>query len=236
MEVVAVIPARISSTRFPGKVLKHLGGKSILAYVYERVRSAKMIQDVYIATADAEIIKEAEFIGAKWIKTEKEHSSGTSRVAEAASKIKASIYINVQADEPLISPDLLNELALKMLQDNKIEILTALGEIKNKSEAENPNVVKVVWDKDFNALYFSRSVIPYGTDTFFKHIGIYCFREEFLHNYPFLEKSPLEEKEKLEQLSFLWNGYKIKVHLTEYENISIDTPEDLEKVKRILKV
>ncbi len=235
MEVAVVIPAHLGSTRLSAKVLRDLCGKTILERVYERAKKAKQIKSVYIATSDSEIIEAAEKFKAQVIKTEKKHLCGTSRVSEAALKINEEIIINVQADEPFISWELIDQLSLKMAEDKTIDILTAVKKIDKKSDIENPNVVKTVFDKSLNALYFSRSAIPYESSQAYKHVGIYCFRRSFLIAYPGLEESPQEKSEKLEQLRFLWNGYKIKVLITEFEGIGIDSAEDLERAKELLK-
>lgn len=234
MEVAAIIPARISSRRFPGKVLVKIAGKTMLEHVYQRVKSAKKIEEVYVATADAEVIEAAESFGAKCIPTKRGHPSGTSRTAEAASQIDAEIILNVQADEPLVSSQLLDELVQQMLREREVEVLTPIKKIENKDEIKDQNVVKVVFDRELNALYFSRLPLPYRGKEFYKHIGIYCFRKNFLLNYPRMEISPWEKVEKLEQLSFLWNGCKIKLLLTECESISVDSPQDLEKIRGLL--
>ncbi len=235
MEVAAVIPAHLASRRLSRKVLVKVAGKTILQHVYERVKSADKISRVYVAASDEEIIEEAERFQADVIKTSSHHKSGTSRVAEAASKINAGVIINIQADEPLISPELLNQLAGRMIKDSSIKILTPVKKIKDENEIKDANVVKVVFDKNLNALYFSRCEIPYGGKEFYKHIGVYCFSADFLKEYPILTESPLEGAEKLEQLRLLWNGYKIRVFITEYESIGVDTEKDLKKVMELIK-
>jgi len=233
MEIVAIIPARLGSTRFPRKVLAKIGEKTLLQMVYERVKSVPTIDKIYIATPDDEIKSCAHSFGAEVIMTSPGHTSGTSRIAEAAGDIPAEIILNVQADEPLISPLLLENLVNIMKMSPEIEILTPVKKIEKTHEDNDPNVVKVVFDKDNYALYFSRQPIPTEGDKY-KHIGIYCYRREVLLYYPQLEPSPLEKQEKLEQLRFLWHGYKIKVEITNYDSIGVDTPEDLEKVKEVL--
>ena len=234
MEIVAVIPARLASTRFPGKVLSRINGRTLLSYVYERVKSASRIEEVYIASGDDEIIEEAQLLKARYIRTQEKHSSGTSRISEVARQLESEIIINVQADEPLISPELLDELATVIAENKDIQILTPVKIIETSYEKKDPNVVKVVFDRNFNALYFSRSPIPYGGSDYYKHIGIYCFRKDILLRYPDMLECELEREEKLEQLRFLWNGYKIRVFITDYESIGVDTPEDLEKVESLL--
>ncbi|MDD5614284.1 MAG: 3-deoxy-manno-octulosonate cytidylyltransferase [Candidatus Omnitrophica bacterium] len=234
MEIAAVIPARLASERLPRKVLRLIKGKTLIRHVYERVKEAKTISNVYVATSDQEIIDEVESFGGNFIKTVQKHDCGTSRVSEAITEIEAQIVINVQADEPLISPQMLDSLSNHMINNENIEILTPVKKIEQKTDILDVNVVKVVFDKDNHAVYFSRLPIPYGGDVFYKHIGVYCFRRSFLMKYARLAESPLEEYERLEQLRFLWNGYKIAVFVTDYQAIGIDTEEDLKRVEEII--
>ena len=173
MEIAAVIPAHLASRRLPRKALIKVAGKTILQHVYERVKSADKISSVYIASSDDEIIEEVRRFKADFIKTYRYHTSGTSRVAEAASNLNAGIVINVQADEPLISPELLNQMAAQMVKDGSIKILTPVKKIRDTKEIQDPNIVKAVFDKNLNALYFSRLPIPYESGETYKHIGVY---------------------------------------------------------------
>jgi len=234
VEVTAVIPAHLDSRRLVRKVLRKIKGKSLIEHVYRRVKESKLIEGVYVASSDREIIDEVISFGGEYIETEKKHNCGTSRVSEVASSINSDIIINIQADEPLISHELLDSMAEHMMKDRGIDILTPVKKIVNINEINDNSVVKVLFDKDNKALYFSRLPIPYNSEIYYKHIGIYCFRKSFLLNYPTLKESSIDKSEKLEQLRFLYNGYKIAVFVTEYETIGVDTEEDLKRVEEIL--
>ena len=232
MKVIGVIPARLDSTRFPAKVLADLWGKPIIQHVYERARKAKRLDEVLIATDDEKIFDTAKKFGAEVVMTSKKHLTGTDRVSEAVKKINAEIVINIQADVPLISP-LIIDRVVKVLSDNSTLVMaTLMKKIEKKEEFYNPNVVKVVIDKQGFALYFSRSPIPYLKDNFvsYKHIGVYGYRKDFLLTFVQLPRSPLEKIENLEQLRVLENGYKIKMIETDYELIEVDTKEDLRNI------
>ena len=232
MKVIGVIPARLDSTRFPAKVLADLWGKPIIQHVYERARKAKRLDEVLIATDDEKIFDTAKKFGAEVVITSKKHLTGTDRVSEAVKKINAEIVINIQADVPLISP-LIIDRVVKVLSDNSTLVMaTLMKKIEKKEEFYNPNVVKVVIDKQGFALYFSRSPIPYLKDNFvsYKHIGVYGYRKDFLLTFVQLPRSPLEKIENLEQLRVLENGYKIKMIETDYELIEVDTKEDLRNI------
>ena len=232
MKVIGVIPARLDSTRFPAKVLADLWGKPIIQHVYERARKAKRLDEVLIATDDEKIFDTAKKFGAEVVITSKKHLTGTDRVSEAVKKINAEIVINIQADVPLISP-LMIDRVVKVLSDNSTLVMaTLMKKIEKKEEFYNPNVVKVVIDKQGFALYFSRSPIPYLKDNFvsYKHIGVYGYRKDFLLTFVQLPRSPLEKIENLEQLRVLENGYKIKMIETDYELIEVDTKEDLRNI------
>ncbi|MDP8253948.1 MAG: 3-deoxy-manno-octulosonate cytidylyltransferase [Candidatus Kaelpia aquatica] len=234
MEVVAVIPAHLDSKRLSRKVLRKIKGKSLIEHVYSRVKESKLIEKVYVASSDREVIDQVVSFGGEFIRTAKVHNCGTSRVSEASSNIDADIIINVQADEPLISYELLDQMARYMIDNKDIEILTPVKKITELRDINDKNVVKAVFSKDNKALCFSRLPIPHDADEHYKHIGIYCFRKSFLLSYPELEESNLDKAEKLEQLRFLYNGYRIAVFVTEYETIGVDTEEDLKKVEEIL--
>ena len=232
MKVIGVIPARLDSTRFPAKVLADLWGKPIIQHVYERARKAKRLNEVLIATDDEKIFDTAKKFGAEVVITSKKHLTGTDRVSEAVKKNNAEIVINIQADVPLISP-LMIDRVVKVLSDNSTLVMaTLMKKIEKKEEFYNPNVVKVVIDKQGFALYFSRSPIPYLKDNFvsYKHIGVYGYRKDFLLTFVQLPRSPLEKIENLEQLRVLENGYKIKMIETDYELIEVDTKEDLRNI------
>jgi 3-deoxy-manno-octulosonate cytidylyltransferase (CMP-KDO synthetase) len=246
LNFAGIIPARFASTRFPGKPLVDIGGKSMIQRVYEQV--SKVLNDVYVATDDERIYNAVVAFGGKVIMTSDQHRSGTDRCYEAYTKLPAEfdVIINIQGDEPFIQPSQIE--ALKMcFEDETTQIATLVKPIavsETDSLLFNPNSPKVVLDKNNCALYFSRSPIPYrrgaeekdwaSLHTYYKHIGIYAYRTQVLAEITSLEPSILEMVESLEQLRWLENGYKIKVGFTDVETVGIDTPEDLEKVKDLL--
>lgn len=242
MKVVAVIPARWASKRFEGKVLADLCGKPMLQWVWERVNKADKVDEVIIACDDKRIYQACESFGAKPVVTSEEHVSGSDRIAEAIEGIDADIVINIQGDEPLIRSELIDDLAYALMNDDLCNMATAIKSIKTEKELNDPNVVKVVIDAHDYALYFSRSVIPYnrdkgplGTEAYWKHLGIYAYRKDFLLHYSRWPKSFLEGVEKLEQLRVLEAGQKIKTVETQYESYGVDTLEDLSRVAEIIK-
>ncbi len=233
MKVIGVIPARLNSTRFPGKVLADLWGKPMIQQVYGRAKKAKRLDEVLIATDNEKIFAAAKKFGAKVVMTSKKHLTGTDRVSEAVEKIDAEIVIDIQADAPLISPLMIDKVAEVLLEDPTLVMATLMKKIGKESEFNNPNVVKVVTDKQGFALYFSRSPIPYAKNGFvsYKHIGAYGYRKNFLLTFVQLPRSPLEKIENLEQLRILENGYKIKMVETDHDMIEVDTEEDLKMIK-----
>lgn len=247
MKFIGVIPARYASTRFPGKPLAMLGGKSVIQRVYEQVSS--VLDSAYVATDDERIRQAVEAFGGKAVMTSPDHKSGTDRIEEAVRKIGGSfdVVINIQGDEPFIQRSQLEEI-IRCFDDAETQIAT-LGKPFDKAQGfaavENPNSPKIVVDNRGYALYFSRSVIPFirGKETtewidhypFLKHLGIYAYRTEVLHEITRLPQSSLELAESLEQLRWLQNGYRIKVGLTDVETVGIDTPEDLERAEAFLK-
>lgn len=242
MNIYAFIPARFNSSRLPGKPLEDINGKPMIQWVYERSGEAKHVKEAIIATDDERIVKAAEGFGGKCVMTSHEHRSGTDRIAEASKDIDADIIVNIQGDEPLIDPAVIDEAIQPLLDDDSIVMSTVKTRITQKEELSDPNTVKVVTDDNDFALYFSRSQIPYSFDTgkedaqvAYKHIGLYVYRKDFLVKYAAMELSNLEKTERLEQLRVLQNGYKIKVIETNYNAIAVDTPEDLEKVRSIFK-
>jgi 3-deoxy-manno-octulosonate cytidylyltransferase (CMP-KDO synthetase) len=246
LRATAIIPARYASTRFPGKPLATINGKPLIQYVWEAASRASLINRVIIATDDERIFKAVKEFGGEGLMTSSNHATGTDRISEVAKKIKADIIVNVQGDEPLIEPRVI-DMAVEPFRgirtefgSSELQMGTICTEIKNKDELDNPNVVKVVADCNGFALYFSRYPIPYNRDndsraSYYKHIGLYVYRKDFLIKFSQLPPTPLEEIEKLEQLRALEHGYKIKVIKTEYNSIGVDTHEDLERVKEILK-
>ena len=247
MKVLAIIPARYASTRFPAKPLALLGGKPIVQRVYEQV--AKMVERVVVATDDERIYDAVASFGGEVVMTSPNHKSGTDRCAEAYEKLgyEADIVINVQGDEPFIATEQIEAL-VKCFENEAIDIATLVKPFSAEvgiEALENPNSPKVVINEKSEAIYFSRSVVPYLRDversewlkhhTFYKHIGIYAFRAKTLGEITQLPQSPLEVAEKLEQLRWLENGYKIGVGVTDIETIGIDTPEDLERAEQFLR-
>jgi len=243
MKFMAIIPARYASTRFPGKPLAVLGGKTVIQRVYEQVSS--VLSEVYVATDDQRIYDCVEGFGGKAVMTREDHKSGTDRIEEAVEKIgtDADVIINVQGDEPFIQPSQVETL-MHLFDAPETQIGT-LGKLFESMEAvENPNSPKIVTDNRGFALYFSRSVIPYirgierndwfGQYPFLKHLGIYAYRREVLAEVTRLPQSSLEKAESLEQLRWLQNGYRIRVGLTDVETIGIDTPEDLQRAEQFL--
>jgi len=239
MKVAAVIPARYGSTRFPGKVLAPLGGKPIVQWVWESaVRSKADI--VIVATDDERVKKAVEGFGGKAVMTSPDHPSGSDRIWEAAKDLDAGIIVNVQGDEPLIPPELIDSLIKAMAWKPAPDMATVAVPCPRDEFKDNPNMVKAVVGADGFALYFSRAMIPYlregGTDTTaFRHWGIYAYRREALERFVSLPESRLERCEKLEQLRALENGMRIKVVKTNLQSIGVDTPEDLEKAVEFLE-
>jgi len=241
--IVGIIPARYASTRFPGKPLIDLGGKTMIQRVYEQARKATLLSDVVVATDDERIYNHLQILGHSVIMTSPDHNNGTERCLEALSKLKGSFdyVINVQGDEPFIDPMQIDTLAAVL--DGQVELGTLVKKITDAALLDTPNTVKVVFNKKNEALLFSRSCIPHlrGIDktawlssfSFFKHIGIYAYRVDVLHKITGLPPSPLEKAESLEQLRWLENGYRIKVVETGLETIGIDSPEDIEKARKL---
>jgi 3-deoxy-manno-octulosonate cytidylyltransferase (CMP-KDO synthetase) len=244
MKFIAIIPARYASTRFPGKPLAMLGGKLIIQRVYEQ--ASKVLDEVYVATDDERIQKAVESFGGKAVMTSSNHKSGTDRLEEAATKIgtDADVIINIQGDEPFIQKSQL-ETVKALFDDPQTQIATLGKPFESMEAVDNPNSPKIVCDVNGYAMYFSRSVIPYvrGKEKeewlkafpYLKHIGLYAYRREVLHEVTQLAQSPLEIAESLEQLRWLQNGYRIKVGLTNVETMGIDTPEDLQRAEEYLK-
>lgn len=230
-KIVALIPARYSSSRFPGKPLAEIRGKPMIQRVYERACLAKSLAKVIVATDDQRIYQAVTGFGGRVVMTSPKHQSGTERLAEATKDLDADIVVNIQGDEPLIQPEMIEEAISPLLNEPQIVMSTLKQPITDSSELNSPDVVKVVTDKHDFALYFSRCPIPHNSSCF-KHIGLYVYRKNFLMRLVSLEPTPLEMAERLEQLRALENGYKIKVVQTEYLSIAVDRPEDLEKVKQ----
>jgi 3-deoxy-manno-octulosonate cytidylyltransferase (CMP-KDO synthetase) len=244
--VIGVIPSRYASQRLPAKPLIDLLGKTMVQRVYERVQKARLIDRVVVATDDHRIESVVRNFGGEVIVTSPDIKSGSDRVAIAASNVKGDIFVNIQGDEPLIAPEMIDQAVRLLLEDASVPVGTLVKKITAQEDLMNPNVVKVVLDHHMYALYFSRSPIPHIRDDadtakwlkkhlFFKHVGLYVFRREFLMHYSQLPESPLEKAEKLEQLRILDAGYKIKAAQTEFDSVSIDTEQDVERVIQILR-
>jgi 3-deoxy-manno-octulosonate cytidylyltransferase (CMP-KDO synthetase) len=231
-KILGVIPARYASSRFPGKALVSIAGKTMLQHVWERTMQARYLSDVVIATDDERIRNAAEQFHARVRMTRADHPTGTDRVAEVASASNADLIVNIQGDEPLIDPAAIDAAVLGLIENEDVPMGTLKKRIEHKDEITNPNVVKVVTDRANQAIYFSRSPIPHVREAggeqavHFKHIGLYVYRRQFLLDYSDLPVGPLEQSERLEQLRALENGFKIQVVETEYESLGVDTPED----------
>lgn len=242
MKIVGVIPARWGSTRLPGKSLVSICGKPLIQWVAESAHQAECLDCLLVATDDKRILEVVERLGVKAVMTRTDHPSGTDRVAEAVADIEANLVINIQGDEPLIDPKLIDSLAEAMLGHERWDMATAASPIDNEEDLNNTSVVKVVWGEKRQALYFSRSVIPFvrdgepfSTGIYWRHLGIYAYRKAFLQK---LVKTPpcfLEKAEKLEQLRALYIDGKIVVLQTEDAGISIDTPEDVKYAEEVLR-
>ena len=235
MKIAGIIPARFSSTRFPGKPLVNIDGKTMIHRVYEQASKATSLSEVIVATDDERIFKEVDRFGGKVLMTAKHHQNGTERCAEVAEQLDADVIINIQGDEPFIQPEQINLLASIFTAGTEIpDIATLIKEHALDEELRNHARIKVVTNKYLDALYFSRSIIPFFRDTtkadaatYYKHIGIYAFRKAVLTDLVKLPPSRLELAESLEQLRWLENGYRIKCAITTFESVSVDTPEDL---------
>jgi len=250
LKIVVVIPARLNSTRLPNKVLLDLKGKLVVQRVYEQCLKAKHIDEVYIAIDSKEVEKACLKFTTKIIMTDESHQSGTDRIAQAVESIDCDAVINIQGDEPFVEPSLIDELAMS-LRKKDIVMISALHKIEKVEDLKNSNVVKVTIDKNNNALYFSRSIIPHHRDEwnsllnhhitipkplkFYRHLGVYGYTKEFLLKYSSMEQSYLEKLEKLEQLRVLENGYDIKMIETNYNSLGIDTQEDYLKALEMLE-
>lgn len=241
MKTIALIPARYAATRFPGKLMQLLGNKSIIRHTYENTVATLLFDEVIVVTDSDIIFNEIIQNGGYAIMSRHNHESGSDRIAEAAKDIDVDIIVNVQGDEPFVKKELLENLLKTFKNDlkKKIQVASLMYPVVTEEAIMNPNHVKVVVDKDSNALFFSRSVIPFHRDknispVYYKHIGIYAYRKKILMNFTQWEATPLETIEKLEQLRYLENGIKIKMVLTDESPISIDTPQDLELAKKLI--
>jgi len=244
---VAIIPARYGSQRLPAKPLADINGKPMVQHVYERAKRALRVDAVLVATDDERIVSAVHAFGGSAIMTPESLQTGTDRIAYVARSIPdADIIVNVQGDEPLIEPAMVDEAVLPFVGNKKLEAGTLVKRIESSAELTNPGIVKVVLDNDGFCLYFSRSVVPFVRDQpeseylrhhlFFKHIGLYVFRREFLIRFSEMSQTPLERAEKLEQLRILEHGHRIKGTVTTYDSIPVDTADDLDRVRTLVRM
>ncbi len=246
MEAIGVIPARFGSTRFPGKVLADILGRPMIQWVWEGAKKAHSLDDLVVATDDERVLEAVEGFGGKAILTSTRHRTGTDRICEVVNPLDVKVIVNIQADVPMLEASMVDELARTLLKSPKVEMATLMHPVASIDELKDPNVVKVVTDKDGFALYFSRALIPFfrgltpeeGSDPVssraFKHIGMYAYTKDFLFTFANLSISALEKMEALEQLRALEHGHRIKVIETKYDSLGVDTPEDLERVRKLL--
>lgn len=240
MQAIGVIPARYSSSRFEGKVLASLAGKPMVQHVWEQAKKSQRLEDLVVACDDERVYKAVNDFGGKAVFTARGHASGTERLTEVVNPLDVKVIVNIQADEPLVQPSMIDSIVDALLEDDSLVVATVIKKIEHPEEIEDPHVVKVVFDKHLFALYFSRHSIPFIRDEkpkepiHYKHIGLYGYTKDFLFTYKTLAESKLEKLEKLEQLRILENGYRIKLVETAFETFGVDTPEDLEKVRRYL--
>ena len=247
LKITGLIPARYGSSRFPGKPLVDIAGKSMIQRVYEQASKCNRLDDLAVVTDDERIADAVHHFGGKYFMTRNDHPSGTDRIGEVAAFLTDSdFFINIQGDEPLLHPESLNELCNHLDEHPETQIATLMKKIKQLQELLSPTTAKIIRDVDDNVLYFSRFPVPFVRDepvrealptnpVFYKHIGIYAYRRDILMQLVQLPVCELEETEKLEQLRWLYHGYKIKAVATEYESHAVDTAEDLKQVLTILR-
>jgi 3-deoxy-manno-octulosonate cytidylyltransferase (CMP-KDO synthetase) len=241
MKIVGIIPARYGSTRLEGKPLKDICGKPMIQRVYEAAQGAKLLDQIYVATDDERIVHAVKTFGGNVQLTAVDHKTGTDRIAEVAANLAVDIVVNLQGDEPLLNPAMIDEVIQPLVDDPALPMSTLCVPILEEEALHDPNVVKAVFDQRGNALYFSRSLIPYPRKrdnfTAYEHLGLYAYRKDFLMTYINLPQSRLEINESLEQLRVLEAGYRLKVAVSAhpYDGVSVDTPEDLERVREIVQ-
>jgi 3-deoxy-D-manno-octulosonate cytidylyltransferase len=238
-KVGAFIPARYAATRFPAKLMQMLGDKSVIRHTYDNTKATGLFDEVYVVTDSEIIFNEIVSNGGKAIMSKKTHESGSDRIAEAVENLDIDIVVNVQGDEPFVKREPL-ERVLACFEDSTVKVASLMQVLNNQASIEDPNYVKVAVDKKWNALFFSRSVIPYprSTDiaiTYYEHVGVYAFKKQALIDFTHWPMSPLEAAEKIECLRYLENGVSIKMAVTNYMGVEIDTPEDLIKAAELLK-
>jgi 3-deoxy-D-manno-octulosonate cytidylyltransferase len=241
MKIIAVIPARYAATRFPGKLMQMLGDKTVIAHTYQNTMATRLFDEVLVVT-DSQIIFDEVMHYGGYVKMSKQpHESGSDRIAEAIVDLDVEVIINVQGDEPFVKRDPLEKLINVFYDEggDNVHVASLMMVLKDEKLIQDPNTVKVVVDKNNNALLFSRSPIPYHRDIaispqYYKHIGVYAYRKEALMNFTSWQMTPLEAAEKIECLRYLENGLPLKMVLTDYAGVSIDTPEDLEIAKSLI--
>ena len=238
-KIGAFIPARYAATRFPAKLMQALGTKTVIRHTYDNTVATGLFDEVYVVTDSEIIFNEITSHGGKAIMSKKEHESGSDRIAEAIEHLAIDIVVNVQGDEPFVKKEPLEKL-IAVFNDDKVEVASLMQVLTNTELIADPNYVKVAVDKNMNALFFSRSVIPYARNTeiaipYYEHIGVYAFKKQALLNFTNWPMSPLEAAEKIECLRYLENGVSIKMVVTSYMGVEIDTPEDLIKAAKLLK-
>ena len=241
-QVVVVIPSRYAATRLPGKPLVNLAGKPMVRRVYEQAKFAQTVHRVLVATDDQRIVDAVLAFGGEARMTRSDHRTGTERIAEVAAHEPGDVFVNVQGDEPLIDPVAIDTAVAALLEDPPAQIATVATPIRHVPDIMDPNVVKTVLDFDSNALYFSRAPVPWVRDTqqkvhvkYWKHLGLYVFQRDALLEYPTLPQGELEKIEQLEQLRWLENGWKIRVAEVEHDAVSVDVPEDVTRVEKLLQ-
>ncbi|MGE5521742.1 MAG: 3-deoxy-manno-octulosonate cytidylyltransferase [Candidatus Dadabacteria bacterium] len=238
MKVIALIPARYGATRFKGKLLAQLKGKSVIRHTYDATVATELFDDVIVVTDSDEIFKEITGNGGKAMMSKGEHESGTDRIAEAARDLEADVIVNVQGDTPFVKKEPLEKLLLQF-GDSTVQVGSLMQLLTDPELIEDPNYVKVAVDKQMNALFFSRSVIPYPRNKsisipYYEHIGVYAFRKKALLDFTNWPVTPLEDAEKVECLRYLENGVPLRMVVTDFIGVEIDTPEDLQKAERLL--
>lgn len=234
-----MIPARYAATRFPGKLMQQLGNKTVILHTYDNTIATGLFDEVFVVTDSDIIYNEITNHGGKAVMSLKEHQSGSDRIAEAAESLNIDIIVNVQGDEPFVKREPLEKLLQVFEDDPTVQVASLMQELKERKQIEDPNYVKVAVDKNMNSLMFSRSVIPYRRDqsffpVYYEHIGVYAFRKQALINFTNWEMTPLEAAEKIECLRYLENGILLKMVVTNYMGVEIDTPEDLERASKLL--
>ena len=237
-KIGAFIPARYAATRFPAKLMQDLGTKTVIRHTYDNTVATGLFDEVYVVTDSEIIFNEITSHGGKALMSKKEHESGSDRIAEAIEHLDIDIVVNVQGDEPFVKKEPLEKL-IAVFKDEKVEVASLMQALTNSDLIADPNYVKVAVDKNMNALFFSRSVIPYPRNTeiaipYYEHIGVYAFKKQALLNFTNWPMSPLEAAEKIECLRYLENGVSIKMVVTSYMGVEIDTPEDLIKAAKLL--